>query len=719
MATHPADIPSEKELELLPENGGGYWNRLVFEQSPYLLQHAANPVDWYPWGEAAFEKAKREGKPIFLSIGYATCHWCHVMARESFEDVEVAALLNRDYVAIKVDREERPDVDHLHMAACQAMTGRGGWPLTCFLTPDGQVFYATTYLPKQGSYSHPGMMELLPSVIHAWQHQQDVLCNGAQQLSHQLRALERQATSGTIARNIEHQAFELFEQSFDPLHGGFGRAPKFPSPHQHLFLLRYWHRYGQPQALAMVEKSLQMMRLGGLFDHVGFGFHRYSTDNRWLLPHFEKMLYDQAMLLKAYSEAFAATGDDFYHQTAGEITHYLTTRMQHPDGGFYSAEDADIEGEEGKFYIWHHEELSRILTLEELSWLTQCFHLSPQGNYCDEATGSQSGANILHLSRLPRQLAESAGESLPAWQQRWESIRHRLANQRMQRVPPLRDDKVLTDWNGLVIAALARSAWLREAPEDLQAARQAFDFVLRHLNDDTDQLSKRYRNGKSGLRGLLDDYAGMIGAALALHQATLEVSYLRQALRWTEVAIAKFWDPSHGGFFLTESNSELAVRAKDGYDGASPSGNALMAHHLVMLYQLTGAQRWHNYFDGLVGAFADQVNAYPAGFTMLLTALDWIQHPGPNLVLAGPAPLPELMAPLRGQFLPNAVWLGIDAEHEAELSELAPYTRQMKHNEPVLYVCQGTACELPVVGRKKIEARLRVLVKELNRVPSA
>lgn len=719
MATHPADIPGEQALEQLPENGGGYWNRLVFEQSPYLLQHAANPVDWYPWGEAAFEKAKREDKPIFLSIGYATCHWCHVMARESFEDVEVAALLNRDFVAIKVDREERPDIDHLHMSACQAMTGRGGWPLTCFLTPDGQVFYATTYLPRQGSFTNPGMMELLPSVLHAWHTQRDVLLNGALQLSNQLQAQARQATAGTLTRNIEHQAYLFFEQRFDPQYGGFGRAPKFPSPHQYLFLLRYWYRFDQPQALAMVEKSLQAMRLGGLFDHVGFGFHRYSTDHRWLLPHFEKMLYDQAMLLTAYSEAFAATGDDFYQQTAGEIVRYLTSRMQHPDGGFYSAEDADIEGEEGKYYVWHYDELSRLLSRDDLDWLTQHFDISPQGNFLDEASGRQTGTNILHLTHLPRKQAESSGESPQSWHQRWETVRHRLANQRMLRVPPLRDDKVLTDWNGLTIAALARSAWLRHTPKDLQPARKAFEFVLRHLNDDTDQLFKRYRNGKSGLPGLLDDYAGMIDAALALHQATLEVAYLRQALRWTKVAIAKFWDPSHGGFFLTESNTELAVRAKDGYDGALPSGNALMAHHLVMLYQLTGQRRWHHYFEGLVGAFADQVNAYPGGFTMLLSALDWMAHPGPTLVLSGPGELPELMQPLRGNFLPNAIWLGVDEPHQDELCELAPFTCQMTIAEPALYVCQAFTCELPVVGREQIETRLRRLVIESQQAASS
>lgn len=481
MANHPLGIPSEEELQKLPATGGGYWNRLVFQQSPYLLQHAANPVDWYPWGDEAFDKARRENKPIFLSIGYATCHWCHVMERESFEDEEVAALLNRDFVAIKVDREERPDIDQLHMAACQSMTGSGGWPLNCFLTPEGHVFYTTTYLSKHGRHERHGMMELLPSVIHAWQNQREVLLNGATQLNNQLQAMSGHTATAKLADKIEHQAFEQFEESFDETLGGFGNAPKFPTPHQYLFLLRYWHRYGNNQALTMVQKSLQAMRLGGLFDHIGFGFHRYSTDNHWLLPHFEKMLYDQAMLLMAYSETYAATGDDFFKQTASEIVKYLALRMQHPDGGFYSAEDADSEGIEGKFYVWRHEELKVVLDSSELSWLARHFNISQQGNYIDEAIGQLTGANIPHLFLLPQQLADQAKVSLNSWQSQWQAIRLKLFNLREKRVHPLLDDKVLTDWNGLTIAALARSSLLLENTDCLLMAEKAFDFVRQHL----------------------------------------------------------------------------------------------------------------------------------------------------------------------------------------------------------------------------------------------
>ena len=711
MADHPPTIPSDEELHNLPENGGGYWNRLVFQQSPYLLQHAANPVDWYPWGDEAFDKAKREDKPVFLSIGYATCHWCHVMARESFEDAEVAALLNRNFVSIKVDREERPDIDQLHMAACQTMTGGGGWPLNCFLTPEGQVFYATTYLAKHGSYGRPGMMALLPGITHAWQTQREVLLNGAVQLNSQLQALSGHERAGKLAHNIEHQAFEWFEKSFDEAHGGFGSAPKFPSPHQYLFLMRYWHRHGNGMALEMVEKSLQAMRMGGLFDHVGLGFHRYSTDNRWLLPHFEKMLYDQAMLLMAYSEAYAATGDSFYHQTASDIVTYLAERMQHPDGGFYSAEDADSEGEEGKFYVWRYDELKELLSSSDLDWLTRHFNIAPQGNYLDEASGQARGTNILHLARLPRQLAESTKDSLDSWQSRWQGIRTQLAQHRSQRVPPLLDDKVLTDWNGLAIAALARGSLLLDNSESLRMAQKAFDFVKQYLTDENDQLIKRYRNGKVGLPALLDDYACMIWAALELYQATLSVNYLQQGLRWTEIAIAKFWDDRHGGFYFTEANTELAVRTKDAYDGAVPSGNAVMARNLACLYQLTGQSRWHAYFDELVVVFASQVNSYPAGFTLLLAALDLMYSPGKNLILTGSEVSPDIIQPLKGNYLPNTVWLALSDTDRAEVNQIAPFTCQFASDELSLYLCRHFACELPVTGSGEVQAKLLELAK--------
>ncbi|MGF1757261.1 thioredoxin domain-containing protein [Photobacterium sagamiensis] len=720
MTDHHPGIPSEEELQKLPANGGGYWNRLVFQQSPYLLQHAANPVDWYPWGDEAFDKAKRENKPIFISIGYATCHWCHVMARESFEDEEVAARLNRDFIAIKVDREERPDIDQLHMAACQSMTGSGGWPLNCFLTPEGHVFYATTYLSKHSRYGRPGMMELLPSVAHAWQNQHEVLLNGATQLNHQLQAMGEHAAKDKLADNIEHLAFEQLEDSFDAIHGGFGNAPKFPTPHQYLFLLRYWHRNGNKQALAMAQQSLQAMRLGGLFDQIGFGFHRYSTDSHWLLPHFEKMLYDQAMLLMAYSETYAATGDDFFKQTASEIVKFLTLRMQHPDGGFYSAEDADSEGVEGKFYVWRHEELKAILDSRELSWLSRHFNISEKGNYTDEASGQLTGANIPHLSRLPQQLADQAKVSLTSWQRQWQAIRLKLFSQREKRVHPLLDDKILTDWNGLTIAALARSSLLLDDTDYLQMAEKAFDFVRQHLSDDNDHLVKRYRNGKTGLPAHLDDYASMIWAALELYQASLKIDYLQQGLRWTEIALNKFWDSQNGGFYFTEANTELAVRAKEAYDGAIPSGNGVMARNIAHLYQLTGQSIWHTHFDSLVATFASQINRYPPGYTLFLVALDLMYGPGQRLIFAGSKVTTDAIKPLKGHYLPNTVWLKLNNHDRAVINQLAnryanwlaPFSPEFTNDNITLYPCLQFACEQPITGSNDVRDRLKKLVAD-------
>lgn len=723
MAEHHPKIPSEDELKKLPSDGGGYWNRLVFEQSPYLLQHAANPVDWYPWSDEAFEKAKTEDKPIFLSIGYATCHWCHVMERESFEDAEVAALLNRDFVAIKVDREERPDIDQLHMAACQSMTGGGGWPLNCVLTPQGQVFYATTYLPKRGQYGRPGMMELVPSVARAWQQQREVLLNGADQLNNQLQALSGLPAAGVLDENIEHQAYRWFEQTFDAEHGGFGDAPKFPLPHQYLFLLRYWYRTGNDHALMMVKKSLLAMRLGGLFDHIGYGFHRYSTDNRWLVPHFEKMLYDQALMLMAYSEAYAATGDDFYKQTAEEVVEYLKLRMLHPDGGFYSAEDADSEGEEGKFYIWRYEELKEVLTQDELTWLERDFCVFPKGNYIDEASGRMTGANILHLSEYFVATTDNDDREKvisKTWRTEWQVIRNKLYQHREKREHPMLDDKLLSAWNGLAIAALARCSLLLDCRDGLEMAQNAFYFIRQNLVDENAFLIKRYRNGRAGLPAHLDDYASLIWAVLELHQTTLNNDYLKQALDWTEIAIDKFWDDESHGFYFTEANTELAVRAKEIYDGAEPSGNAMMARNLAFLYRLTGETCWQTRFNQLIAAFAPQINRYPAGYTLLLTAVELMKSPGQHLLLSGRGITADILNPLKGQYLPDTVWLtaaGRDGDKDRAQegkgsAESELFSTKFPANKQVMCLCLGTACELPIIGRANILARLIRLVAE-------
>jgi uncharacterized protein YyaL (SSP411 family) len=702
-------IPSNEQIAALPEDGGEQFNRLIFEQSPYLLQHAGNPVDWYPWGEAAFAKAKNEGKPIFLSIGYATCHWCHVMARESFEDQEVAALLNRDFVSIKVDREERPDIDQLYMRACQAMSGRGGWPLSCFLTPERDVFFTATYFPKHARHGQPGMMQVLPGIAYAWQQQQEKVLKGADELKQSLLNSSGEATKAGLADlspDIEHEAFAQFQQSYDAQNGGFGSAPKFPSPHQHLFLLRYWRKYQEPKALQMVRHALTAMRFGGLFDHIGFGFHRYSTDAHWLLPHVEKMLYDQAMLLLAYSEAYAATGEGLFKQTAEEIHHYVTSRMQHAQGGFFSAEDADSEGEEGKFYVWGQQQLEQVLSGDDLDWFVQHFQISKAGNFRDEATGEPSRNNIPHLTRHS---GGSLSSDPGAWNKTWQPLRKRLFANREKRVHPLLDDKILSDWNGLMIAALARGSLLVDNPAFLKSAEKAFAFVQQNLLQADGKLLKRFRNGQAGLPAHLDDYAYLIQAGLTLHQATLEPTYLEQALAWMEIAITQFWDTENGGFFFTAAETELTIRTKEIYDGAQPSGNSVMASNLAHLFQLTGNSRWQSMFEQLTQAFATQVNHYPAGFCQLLCAKDLNSADCHNLVFADNRTDPGLLSALRARFLPHLVWLSLTEENKTRLAEIAPFVADIDCSELSLHHCRQFSCELPVRGLEKIQAKLQAL----------
>ena len=703
-------FPTESELEQLPADGGENWNRLVFEQSPYLLQHAANPVDWYPWGEEAFARATLENKAIFLSIGYATCHWCHVMERESFEDNEVAALLNRDFIAIKVDREERPDIDQLYMAACQLMSGSGGWPLTCFLTPKTEVFLAATYFPKHGRQGRPGMLQLLPNVAAAWRNQQDDLLKTAAEIIQHLQARSQPSASGRLADRIDYKAVELLENSFDHKHGGFGSAPKFPSPHQYLFLLRHWYKTGNQACLDMVTQSLKAMRLGGLFDQLGFGFHRYSTDTQWLLPHFEKMLYDQALLLIAYSETYAATGDAFFKQTAEEIVEYLCARMQSTEGGFYSAEDADSEGEEGKFYIWTIKELSSILEQSELEWFLENFNILSRGNFNDEASGQPNGSNIPHLNDLPQILAAGSDSSPELWQKQWQLVRQKLFQARELRSHPLLDDKILTDWNGLAIAALARASLLLDNNHCLQAAETAFSFVKQKLAGTDGQLLKRYRNGKAGLPAHLDDYAFMGWAAFELHQASLKVEYLKQGVEWTKMTLDKFWDTQSGGFYFTETGSELAIRSKEIYDGAIPSGNAVMARNLAHLYQLTGEQKWLSYFDSLSEAFTGQINHNPQAHTFFLLAQELINNPVRKLVFTGTKISASVISVLKSHYHPDLLCLGIADSDRQQVNQLAAYTTDYSGGELALYYCRDFACELPVYGEIKIQQKLKNLI---------
>ncbi len=603
-------------------------NLLIGEKSPYLLQHAHNPVAWRPWGEQAFQAAREQDKPLFLSIGYSTCHWCHVMERECFEDEDVAAMLNAVTIPVKIDREERPDLDAIYMNACQMMTGAGGWPLSLFTDHDGRPFFAATYIPKQSRPGRMGMMQLLPRIAEVWSRRREEAIQAASRVQQALSSPpDAEQAPGAPGEDVLQNAVVQLARRYDPDHGGFGQAPKFPAAHQLLFLLRRHARTGDAKALDMAANTLTRMRLGGVFDQVGLGFHRYSTDQVWLLPHFEKMLYDQAILAMAYTEGYLATGDPLFRRTALEIMEYVLRDLTGPHGAFLSAEDADSEGEEGRFYVWTLEELHQVLGPEDAAFYARTCGFAPGGNFREEATGEPTGANIPHLAQVPDQ----------ATAERLDAIRPVLFAARERRVRPHRDDKVLTDWNGLMIAAMAKAARVFEDDALAAAAARAADFLLARLRGADGRLKHRWREDEAAIAGTLDDHAFLAWGLLELYQATFDPAWLQAADDLVAQMIALFRDETKGGFFLTATDAEkLLVRPKDIYDAAMPSGNAGAMMALGMLARLRGMPELEQQALDVTRAAAMTVHSYPSGFTMMLCALDLILHPGPDVVLAGP-----------------------------------------------------------------------------------
>ena len=682
-------------------------NRLADSQSPYLLQHASNPVDWYPWGDEAFEKAKEENKPIFLSIGYSTCHWCHVMEHESFEDSTVAAQMNEYFVSIKVDREEMPEVDHLYMSVCQAMTGRGGWPLTIVMTPDKEPFFAGTYFPKQGRGQRPGMLQIIPSLANAWSLKQTEIRGSINKIKDYLVQINTSVPGDEWDETMIKEAFSQYASRFDPDYGGFGKAPKFPSPHNLILLLRYSKLYDDPTALNMVETTLHHMRLGGVFDHIGLGFHRYSTDKRWFLPHFEKMLYDQAMLSMAYLEAYQLTGNEKYAQVAREIFTYVLRDMTHKEGGFYSAEDADSEGEEGVFYIWSKEELIEILGPEDGTRMAKIFGFSDNGNFRDEASGKSTGNNIPYLPRNKDELAKKSGMSLDEFDGFVEMSRQQLFDVREKRIHPLKDDKILTDWNGLMIAALALGGQVLDKPEYISAAERAAKFVEKNLRDKKGRLMKRYRLGKAGLSPHLDDYSFMVWGLLNLYEATFDTEYLARAIEFTDIMNKDFSD-ENGGFFIGSKDAEkLMVRAKDSYDGAIPSGNSVAVMNLFRLSKITGSTQWVDLADKALKAFTKQAKNSPTGFAHMLTGFMFDLKDPKELVIVADGKTPEtqeLIQQIRGNYSPNKVVLFKDISDPDPLTEIASWTKahSMMDGKPTFYVCENFSCKRPTTNIKTV-----------------
>jgi uncharacterized protein YyaL (SSP411 family) len=686
-------------------------NRLKDEKSPYLLQHADNPVDWYPWGEEAFEKAAREDKPILLSIGYSTCHWCHVMEHESFEDPEVARLMNDTFVSIKVDREERPDIDNVYMTVCQLLSKSGcGWPLNIIMTPDRKPFYAGTYIPKETRFGRIGMVELVPRIKDVWENHRDDVLKSADSIT----AAVKKATDLSVVsegRDLTSATLTLgYNQllgRFDDTNGGFGTAPKFPTPHNLLFLLRYWKRTGDEQALRMVETTLDGMRKGGVYDHVGYGFHRYSTDPKWFLPHFEKMLYDQAMLAMVFTEAYQATGRKDYEDTARQIFAYVMRDMTSPEGGFYSAEDADSEGEEGKFYIWTEDEIIGVLGKDDGELVIRTYNAGKSGNFSEEASGEKTGSNILYLKRPLRELAPSFNMSAEEYEGRIEESRKKLFEVREKRVHPHKDDKVLTDWNGLMVAALAKGASVWGDTRYSDAAGRAADFVLRKMRDDKGRLLHRWRGGEAAITGSIDDYSFFIWGLLELYESTFDIEYLKTAIELQNEMKELFWDDRNGGFYFTSHDAEeLISRQKEVYDGAIPSGNSVAMLNLLRIGRITGDSSYDEMAVRLSRAFSQAVEQAPMAYTQLLAGLDFAIGPSYEVVVAGdPAAedTKEMLSALRKKYIPNKVLLFKGTGDAPGITAIADFTKGQSalNGKATAYVCLDHVCNLPTTDLKK------------------
>ncbi|MCC6547288.1 thioredoxin domain-containing protein [Candidatus Sumerlaeota bacterium] len=693
--------PSQAELSRLPSDGGEGWNRLVFEKSPYLLQHAANPVDWYPWGEEAFETARKLDKPVFLSIGYSTCHWCHVMEHESFENEDVARLMNETFVCVKVDREERPDVDHVYMTVTQAMTGSGGWPMTIIMTADKKPFFAGTYIPRESKYGRAGMLDFIPHIAKLWKTDRTHLIEMSDYITSELQKLGAERSAGDPDTALIDAAFHQFDERFDEHKGGFSERPKFPVPHNLSFLMRYHHATGNRRAMDLVEKTLGEMRLGGIYDHVGFGFHRYSTDENWIVPHFEKMLYDNALQAIAYTEAWQINGNPLHRQTAREVLAYIQRDMTSPEGGFYSAEDADSEGEEGKFYVWSNAEVHDALGTDATRFLN-LYQFEAGGNFLEESTGHRMGTNIPHLTK------PLSGEEAAAI----EPLRARLFAVREKRIHPLKDDKILTDWNGLAIAAFAKYAMATGDETALLSARQAADFCLTELRDGNGRLLKRSRKGEAGLPAHLEDYAFLAYGLTELYEATFDSKYLIAALELSDTMLAHFGDANGGGLFQTADDGEkLIVRSKDIYDGALPSGNSVAAYVLIRLGRAASREDFEHKAREILRSFSGTYQRGPSQFAFSLMAAQLALRTSREIILAGNIDDPELQAmaaEARRRFLPETILLLRPASESDPLFSACPELRSNRpiHDKATAYVCENFVCKNPLHSVAELRALL-------------
>ncbi len=678
-------------------------NRLIHETSPYLRQHAHNPVDWYPWGEEAFRKAQEEDKPIFLSIGYAACHWCHVMERESFEDPEIAAILNRYFVPVKVDREERPDVDHIYMTAVQVMTGQGGWPLSVFLTPDGVPFYGGTYFPPTDRYGLPSFRRVLLSIAQAWQSQRERLLAGGKEVVERLAQLTAFQTEGDLTPALLENAFHALAREFDDYNGGFGTAPKFPQPMNLDLLLRIWRRFALDRALIMVERTLDHMARGGIYDQIGGGFHRYSVDAMWLVPHFEKMLYDNALIPRVYLHAWQITHNPDYRRIVEETLAYVLREMQHPEGGFYSTQDADSEGEEGRFYLWTPDEIDAVLPQDLAHVVKTYYNVQPGGNF--------EGRNILHVPQPPDVVAAQLGLTLDELTHALQEARHQLYTARAQRVWPERDEKIIAAWNGMMIATLAEAGRVLQNSVYVEAARRGMTFLLQHLRRDENRLWHTWKDGIAKIPAYLDDYAHCVDALLRLYEATFDEQWLNNAWELAEVLVDLFRDPDTGLFYDTgRDHEQLIVRPRDLFDNAYPSGNAIAADVLWRLGVLLDEPRFRTHAEDILRRAGGAMQRMPTGLGHMLSVLDMYLGPMYEVVLVAgkePQATESLFQAAFQPYQPNKVVVTLFPDTSPSLKERP----LLQHKSPLnghatAYVCQGYACQAPTTDPDELIRQL-------------
>ena len=674
-------------------------NRLIRETSPYLLQHAHNPVDWYPWGEEALHRAREEDKPILLSIGYSACHWCHVMEKESFENEAIARIMNERFINIKVDREERPDLDELYMNAVQVMTGSGGWPMTLFLTPDLVPFHGGTYFPPEDRRGIPGFPKIMVTVSDYYKnHREDVgkLESQVRQTLHQM--LEMVPSREKVDPAALAKAYEELRGQFDPTYGGFGKAPKFPGSMALSFLLRYWKKTGEKEALEMVEKSLDRMAKGGMYDHLGGGFHRYSVDERWLIPHFEKMLYDNALLTRTYSEAYQATRKAVYRRVTEEILSYVLREMKDPAGGFYSTQDADSEGEEGKFYAWTREEIKEALGGESSAPFCAYYGVTSQGNF-------EGKSSVLNVVYSPEKICELYGITAEDLERLLEEGRRKLFAARQKRTNPGRDEKILTSWNGLMISGLTDGFKITGDETFLKAAKEAAQFILREMKQ-KGRLMRVYKKGRSHTRGYAEDYAFFIQALIDLYETTLEVSWLAEADDLNRAMVDQFWDGKSGGFFYTgRENERLIAQSKNPYDNAVPSPNSIAVLNLIRLGTLTGDESLKEKAEQTLQLFSGFFSTHPSGFSQMLSGLSFFLEPEEIGILGqrGDPRTQAMVKEIHLAYLPNRIVSFRDPKKGRE-RDWFPFLHGKPSVEiPTVYVCRGFTCLPPATNEEALK----------------